>query len=298
MDIQRYTLSGALSEFIDYIFFISGKQMGTGVAFPRMHQVIIINLGAPFSTSDVYDPAAAAGDKSDGVWINGKQDAPFLLENAGVTAMYAIGLKLGMVPFFAGLPAKETNNFAVSAGDWGVGARLRAGEMAALREELMGCSVAAGFVLVERYLLSLVKGVDLSAFSKVRWLGQAMYTSSVEEMCRALGVTRKRLRSEAQYYFGDAVKNIQGIIRLNRTLGRIAAAAISEDGVSGSGESLSSLHDYFDQAHFIHDFKARTGITPLQYRRLCRQYPVIGRTPNFLPMQRETFLQFISGQAH
>jgi len=297
MDIQGYAPGGGLSEFIDYIFFISGKRMGTGVAFPRMHQVIIINLGAPFSTSDVYDPLAAGRGKSDGIWINGKQDTPFLLENAGVTAMYAIGLKLGMVPFFAGLPAKETNNLAVSAEDWGTGSRLRAGELSVLREELMGCSVAAGFVLIERYLLSLVKGADLSAFSKVQWLGRAMYTSSVEELCRVLGITRKRLRSEAQYYFGDAIKNIQGIIRLNRTLGRIAATAIREEGVSGGGEPLSALHEYFDQAHFIHDFKARTGITPLQYRRLCRQYPVIGRTPNFLPLERETFLQFISGES-
>jgi hypothetical protein len=63
---------------------------------------------------------------------------------------------------------------------------------------------------------------------------------------------------------------------------------------SASG-SLSSMHDYFDQSHFIHDFKDRTGITPLQYRRLCRQFPFISRTPNFLALSQETFLQFIAG---
>jgi len=40
--------------------------------------------------------------------------------------------------------------------------------------------------------------------------------------------------------------------------------------------------------------KARSGITPLQYKKLCLNHPAIKYTPNFISMQRETFLQFIS----
>ena len=58
--------------------------------------------------------------------------------------------------------------------------------------------------------------------------------------------------------------------------------------------TLSAIHPYFDQSHFIHDFKARTGITPLQYRRLCQHFPFIRHTPNFIALPQETFLQFIS----
>ena len=286
MVFQPHRVPGVLAEFVDFIIFMSGKEMGTGVAFPRMHQVVIINLGSPFGVSDVYRGGPMRGEV-DGVWINGKQDETFLLENHGLTSMYAIGLKLGMVPYFAALPAMETNNQAVVAQDWGAGAKLRTSEMAVLREQLMESSVEAGFELIGQYLLSLVRGSDLSELRKVQWLGRAMYTRSVDELCRELGVTRKRLRGDAQYYFGDAIKNIQGIIRLNRTLGEIA---------SRPEESLSAVHDYFDQSHFIRDFKARTGITPSQYRRLCREFPVIGRTPNFLPLTRETFLQFISAE--
>jgi AraC-like DNA-binding protein len=288
MIFEAHQIQGVLAEFVDYIIFMSGSEMGTGVAFPRMNQTIIINLGSPFGVADVYRPELPSKGGVDGVWINGKQDMPFLLENAGITSMYAIGLKLGMVPYFAGLPAMATNNLAVGAEDWEAGSRLQASGIALLREQLMESSVEAGFGLIGRYLLSLVRGSDLSALRKVQWLGRAMYTRPVGELCRELGMTRKRLRGEAQYYFGDAVKNIQGIIRLNLMLGKIAASA---------GESLSALHDYFDQSHFIRDFKARTGITPSQYRRLCRQFPLIGRTPNFLPLTRETFLQFISTTA-
>jgi hypothetical protein len=85
-----------------------------------MHQVIIINLGTRFSSSDIYAPEASAvvRETSSAVWINGKQDDPFLLGNRGDTAMYAIGMKLGMLPYFADLPAIETNNSAFGAEHW------------------------------------------------------------------------------------------------------------------------------------------------------------------------------------
>ncbi len=81
-----YIPRGPLKEFVDSIYFISGNESGTGVAFPRMHQVIIINLGTRFSSSDIYSPRESANvrETSSPVWINGKQDDPFLLGNQGV----------------------------------------------------------------------------------------------------------------------------------------------------------------------------------------------------------------------
>jgi AraC-like DNA-binding protein len=292
VNIQAYIPNGPLKEFVHSIHFINGKESGTGIAFPRMQQVIIINLGTRFSTSDIYAPQASAvvRETSSTVWINGKQDDPFLLGNPGVTAMYAIGLKLGMVPYLANLPAIETNNLALGAENWSSYGIFE------LQEQLLECeSVTAGFLLIENYLLSLLGKRDFSDLERVKWLGRAMHTQTVGDICRHLGMTRKRLRSEARHYFGGSVKNIQGIIRLNRTLTTIAAATTGTGAKEANG-SLSSLHEYFDQAHFIHDFKARTGITPLQYRRLCRQFPFIAQTPNFIALPGETFLQFISGQ--
>ena len=264
------------------------------MAFPRMHQVIIINMGSRFSSSDVYAPQASAvvRETNSTVWINGKQDDPFLLGNTGVTAMYAIGLKLGMAPYFANLPAIEANNLALGAENWASYGIFE------LQEQLLESgSVAAGFLLIENYLLNLLRARDFSDLDRVKWLGRAMHTQTVGEICTSLGMTRKKLRSEALHYFGGSVKNIQGIIRLNRTLTTIAASTTGIGRAANEGNgSLSSLHEYFDQAHFIHDFKARTGITPLQYRRLCRQFPFIAQTPNFIALPRETFLQFISGQ--
>jgi AraC-like DNA-binding protein len=271
---------GFLQDFVSSIAYISGSSSGTGVAFPRMHQVIIINMGSQFSSSDVYTSRPFLHETPGTIWINGKHDTPFMLENGGVTAMYAIGVKAGRLPWFADLPAIETNDLAVGADNW------TSKEINILYEQLLGCMNAQqGFILIEKYLTDFLIKRDHSSLQKVKWLDSAIHTMKVQEICRHLGVTRKKLRSDAQYYFGDSVKNIQGIIRFNNTLGDIA---------HHSDRTLSSLHDYYDQSHFINDFKARTGITPRQYRKLCQLHPVIKYTPNFISMPRETFLQLIT----
>ena len=67
-----------------------------------------------------------------------------MLGNSGVTAMYAVGLKLGMVPYFANLPAIETNNLALEAENWA------SYEVFELQEQLVACeSVTSGFLLIE-----------------------------------------------------------------------------------------------------------------------------------------------------
>lgn len=280
MTIQGYIPKGNLSEFVESIYYLSGDVIGTGIAFPRMHQVIIINLGSNFTTSEVYNIANKEEEVTGTIWINGAHETLFMLGNRGVAAMYAIGLKLGMVPYFANLPAHETNDQAVEAENWASHGIFR------LREQLLACAnVQKGFLLIEEYLLKVIRHRDLSNLEKIKWLSQSIYTNSVNDICRTLGVTRKKLSSEATHYFGSPVKSIQGLIRFNQTLTRIANSANS---------SLSSLHEYYDQSHFINDFKARTGITPLQYKRLCQQFPDIKYTPNFIPLKKETFLQFIS----
>lgn len=279
MPFKVYIPRGILKDFVASIVFMDTH--GTGVAFQRAYQVIIINVGSNFSTSAVYTSSPRKQEITDTVWINGKQDNMFMLENTGVMAMYAIGLKPGMLPYLANLPAMETNDLAVSAEHW------TSREIFNLREQLLECGdVHQGFLLIEQYLTALLLKRDLPNLPKVKWLDTAIHTSSVNEICRALGVTRKKLRSDNQHYFGDSVKNIQGILRFNNTLSAIA---------HNSHQSLSAVHDYYDQAHFINDFKARAGITPLQYKKLCLQYPDIKYTPNFIPVARETFLQFISG---
>lgn len=280
MDIQVYIPRGPLKDFIVSIHYLSGSGIGTGVALQRLNQVIIFNLGTDFTATDIHTGLARQEARTGSVWVNGKQETPFMLGNAGVTAMYAVTLQVGMLPYFAGMPALETNELAVGVEHWkATGIKEVHGRLMEQQD------IQQGFRYIEACLMAHLRGADLSNLDRVRWLGQALYRASVAEIGGTLGMSRKRLREEALYRFGGSIKGLQGIIRFNRTLASIAG---------DSTQPLSRLHDYYDQSHFISDFKARSQMTPLQYRRLCARFPYIRHTPNFMAMTRETFLQFLA----
>ena len=280
MEIQAHIPQGPLKDFVVSIHYLSGSGIGTGVALQRLNQVIIFNLGTDFTATDIHTGLARQEAHTGSVWVNGKQETPFMLGNAGRTAMYAVTLRAGMLPYFVGLPASETNELAVGVEHW------KTRHIQEVHGRLMEeADIQQGFRYIEDCLMAQLRGADLSNLARVQWLSQAMYGASVAEIGGALGASRKRLREEALYSFGGSIKGLQGIIRFNQTL-----AAIAGDG----GQRLSRLHDYYDQSHFISDFKARSQMTPLQYRRLCARYPYIRHTPNFMAITRETFLQFLA----
>lgn len=277
--VEIYTPTGPLRDFVLSMHYLGGDGIGTGVALQRMHQVIILNMGGDFGATDIYSGRPRQDAHTGPVWVNGKQEIPFMLENRGVTSMYAVTLRAGILPYFAGMPAVETNELAVGAEHW-----KRRGFFELHARLLEQPDVREGFKMIEAYMLQQLERMDLSGVNRTRWLADAIPHTRVDDLCHALGVTRKRLRTDAIYAFGGSVKSLQGILRFNQTL-----AAISKD----SQRLLSTLHDYYDQSHFISDFKARAHLTPLQYRRLCARYPQIRYTPNFMGLDRETFLQFL-----
>jgi len=275
--ITTYTPKGSLKKLVGSIAHLNG--LGTGIALQRVYQTFIINLGDNFYTSHPYTTEQPK-EHLPVIWINGKHEQPIALENKGRMSMYVIGVLPGLLPFFSRAPVAATNDLALGAEHWAEP------DIFTLRERLLTCAtIQMGFQLIEDYLTARLEGVDLSPLPMISFINNALPVSTVEQLCRELGYTRKKLRATAIHHFGAPIKNMQGIIRFQQHLETIARQP---------NESLSSLHSFFDQAHFINDFKTRTGISPGQYRRLCQQYPAIRHTPNFIPLEKETFLQFIA----
>jgi AraC-like DNA-binding protein len=274
-----YIPKGRLAALVNSIVYLEG--LGTGIALQRVYQTIIINLGSNFWVSDLYNDTAPT-EHTATVWVNGKHERPFMLENPGHISMFVIGVKPGMLPYFVNVPVMETNDTALGAEHWANP------DIFKLRLALQECKdIETGFQLIEAYFTDRINGLEFSILPAINYLNEAMPTSTVQEICNTLGYTRKKLWAEVLRHFGSPVKEMQGIIRFHQHLTAISKAP---------HQSLSSLHTFYDQAHFINDFKARTGITPSQYSRLCQQYPAISLTPNFIPLPKETFLQFIAGQ--
>jgi AraC-like DNA-binding protein len=90
---------------------------------------------------------------------------------------------------------------------------------------------------------------DLIYASKIR---------NVEELSRKLNVSSIRLRELFRKHAGLSPKELIKIRRVNEAF---RVREHREDSLT----RLAYRLEYFDQSHFIHDFKSATGLTPNQY---------------------------------
>jgi len=116
----------------------------------------------------------------------------------------------------------------------------------------------------EAFLLERVPGPDAQAGLAARIVDLAMRDRSivrVEQLCGETGLSVRRLQRLFQRYVGVTPKWVIRRFRLQEAAERIerdAAVSLTE---------LAHQLGYFDQAHFIKDFKAVLGQPPAAYRK-------------------------------
>ena len=92
--------------------------------------------------------------------------------------------------------------------------------------------------------------------------------ASVDDLCARVGVSRRTLERLCCSYFGFPPKMLLRRQRFLRSLAQFTVAG---------AENWSRALDehYYDQAHFVHDFKAFMGVTPTEYA--AAPHPVLER---------------------
>ena len=82
----------------------------------------------------------------------------------------------------------------------------------------------------------------------------------IESMARELGIGRRQLERLFKLQVGVGPKEFASLARFGAALRRIDGATAWTDVAAAAG--------YADQAHFIRNFKRRSGLTPTEYRQL------------------------------
>jgi AraC-like DNA-binding protein len=162
----------------------------------------------------------------------------------------------GAFPFFR-LPVSELKNIDVSLECLWKGA---AGEM---RERLLAASsVTSMFALAEEYLLAqlvteprLHPAVD---FARQRFC-QSPHLSTVSSVLSSIGVGHHRFTQLFSRQVGLSPKAFCRVRRFQRVL-QFVQRSRHVDWVEVALDC-----GYYDQPHFIHDFRAFSGLTPAQY---------------------------------
>jgi methylphosphotriester-DNA--protein-cysteine methyltransferase len=127
------------------------------------------------------------------------------------------------------------------------------------RALLAARSEAARFTAAERWLverLAQARPRGEGARAAVRLLLEARGAARIDDVARALGVSRRRLERSFRRELGIRPKLFARIARLNAVLAGLDAAE------RASAVDVALAAGYFDQAHLLRDFRGLAGRTP------------------------------------
>ena len=256
-----------LDGLIDDLYYLEGTPPYPRLTLPPMPAaLLIVNLGAPFRIRAGTDIEAA--EYADGVVVTTPTRA---LEFGYPPGTRSVGVHFkpwGPAPFLP-MPAGELCDRPVTLEDvWG------RPTVAALRDRL---ATAAG----PHEMLTLLEDQLMRLVCETAGLGLVRHTSSViaaatgavaiGELSVAAGVSSTHLAQRFKEVVGVTPKRLARTYRFTATV-----LAIDPAGPVDWAE-LAARAGYYDQAHFGHDFRAFTGLTPTRYldvrRRFLREHP-------------------------
>lgn len=190
-------------------------------------------------------------------FVIGQLTRPLEIEPTGVTGIFSVRFHPeGFLPF-ATLPIRQMENRAVAL------ERLFGGEGQELEQKVLN---AAGTLerikLIERFLLRRLtdsETIDRIVKSTVEILLTANGQLSVGELSRQTQINRRQLERKFSEAIGLSPKQLSKTIRLQAALKMLLSRKYTRL------TTLAYEGDYYDQAHFIRDFRELTGFTPKEF---------------------------------
>lgn len=188
--------------------------------------------------------------------VFGQLTQPLNIEPTGVTGIFSVRFHHeGFLPF-ATMPIKEMDNKAISLEKL-FGLDGKALEKNVLEAKITEEKIAA----VEAFLLNRLntEAFDKIVQSTVDTILTANGQLSVDSLSKKINVNRRQLERRFSSAIGLSPKQLSKTIRLQSTLKLLLNKEFT------SLTTLAHDADYYDQAHFIKDFKEFTGLTPKEF---------------------------------
>lgn len=203
------------------------------------------------------------------VWFSGIRNNYITIPSGRESEMFVINFHKGRAYPFVELPLSELTDCVVD------GELVLPKEMIDLREMIAGASLTTEkFRVVEKFLLIKFIGklivnpfIDF-AVNKIVHLPGRM---SMEQIAGKVGYSQKHLIKLFKDHVGLSPKGFLKIIRFQKAIDEIASSKKID------WTAIAFESGYYDQAHFINDFKQFSGFTPGDY--LQKQYEHLNYIP-------------------
>jgi AraC-like DNA-binding protein len=189
--------------------------------------------------------------------VFGQITEPLEIEATGETGIFAVRFHPGGFIPFATIPIVEMENRPVPLDE------LFGDEGIRLEKEMLSAETTDERIeIIERFLLDRLvsqKSIDNIAKSSVELIFELNGQLSVDELSDHLKINRRQLERKFSSVIGLSPKQLSKIIRLQATLKMIANSQFT------SLTAIAYEGNYYDQAHFIKDFKEFTGMSPKKF---------------------------------
>jgi AraC-like DNA-binding protein len=190
-------------------------------------------------------------------FVFGQITEPLEIEATGETGIFAVRFHPeGFIPF-ATIPIIEMENRPVPL------AELFGKDGIRLEKEVLSVQTTVERIeIIERFLLERListKSIDNIAKASVAIIFELNGQLSVDQLSDQLKINRRQLERKFSSVIGLSPKQLSKIIRLQTTLKMIANNQFT------SLTAIAYEGNYYDQAHFIKDFKEFTGMSPKQF---------------------------------
>jgi AraC-like DNA-binding protein len=245
--------SGILKKFIKNYYVVetnnSGKYLPTERVFPNGNPTLLFHYGLPSK----FQPKNAKAYIEPRLLICGQQSSYYDLSLAGNTAMIFMLFKPHGLKAFFNFPMSELLNQNISL------ETLLKSEAAELEEQLLEAeTIKERIVFLEAFLIKkLILNNDFERIEHAIKLiehtkGQIKTFHLAQKVC--LGI--KQFERTFSNQVGLNPKKFSNIIRFQDML------QTKKKYPNLSLNHLAYDYGYYDQSHFIHDFKSLTGFTP------------------------------------
>ncbi len=190
-------------------------------------------------------------------FLIGQLTRPYIVEPLGVTGTFLVRFHPnGFLPFST-IPIKEMENTAVPLD------KLFGKEGEEIGEKILNASTTSERIsLIESFLLKYLtdrQTIDKIVKSTIETILNANGQFSVNEFSQQNHINRRQLTRKLSSAIGLSPKQLSKTIRIQATLKKLLTKEVT------SLTDLAYENEYFDQAHFIKDFKEFTGLTPKEF---------------------------------
>ncbi|MBK8392823.1 MAG: helix-turn-helix transcriptional regulator [Saprospiraceae bacterium] len=190
-------------------------------------------------------------------FVIGQLTQPLEIEATGVTGIFSARFHPNGFWPFATIPIKEMENTAVPL------EKLFGNHTSQLEERILSAnSIQDRIHLIEAFLMSKLTEtdtVDRIVKSTVETILAANGQLSIDELSKQTNIHRRQLERKCASAIGLSPKQLSKTIRLQATLKMLLNKKFT------SLTDLAYQGEYYDQAHFIKDFKELTGVTPKEF---------------------------------